>query len=126
MGIFDTSDAPKQQQIIAASPSSSPSLTPNQPQTQTQIVIQAPPKDLYQSDENADGLLIEAEPESSVPKGYALVPVSTLNEVVKIKNQKDEIERKEIELISKQNELSLAEKEKAIALKKKELEIDRK
>merc|ERR1712228_291176 len=116
--IFDTNNATKQQ-IIPSSPSSN-NETP-------QIVIQSPPKDLYQTDDNInDNLLIESEAESSVPKGYALVPVSTLNEVVNIKNQKDELQKKEIELISKQNELSLAEKEKAIALKKKEMEIERK
>merc|ERR1712228_730880 len=116
--IFDTNNATKQQ-IIPSTPSSN-NETP-------QIVIQSPPKDLYQTDDNInDNLLIESEAESSVPKGYALVPVSTLNEVVNIKNQKDELQKKEIELISKQNELSLAEKEKAIALKKKEMEIQRK
>jgi len=94
----------------------------------TQIVIQSPPKDLYKIDDNnqsTDGLLIEQQ-ESTVPQGYALVPVSTLNQVVKIKNQEQELQEKEIELISKENELTLAQKQTAMETKRKEMELEAK
>merc|ERR1712113_276664 len=89
-----------------------------------QIVIQQPPKDLYKTDDSKDNLLIEKKRESTVPKGYALVPVSTLNEVVNIKSKEEKLQAREIELAQKQNELTLAEKQKAIEAKKREMELE--
>eukprot|EP01084_Bolivina_argentea_P304527 525951_1 len=93
--------------------------------TQTRIVIQQPPNNLYNTDQSNDNLLIEKR-DSAVPKGYALVPVETLNEVVAIKNQEEKLQQKELLLVAKQNELSLAEKEVAMESKKREMELEAK
>eukprot|EP01084_Bolivina_argentea_P041512 76615_1 len=77
---------------------------------ETMIVIDEPPNDLY-TDKNSEKITVQ-ESESNVPKGYALVPVSTLNEVVNIKNQEKQLKEKQIEL-QKQNE----------SMKQKEIEI---
>merc|ERR1712087_223581 len=67
---------------------------------------------------------IEIEPtSSSVPKGYALVPVSQLADVVSVQKQQKDIEQKQIELISKENEIALTQKAMDIENQKKEMEL---
>lgn len=87
--------------------------------TPNQIVVHDPPSNLYQS----EGDEIMRSQSTTVPSGYALVPVATLKEVVDLKEQSQEIRKKEIELISKENELHLDRREMAMEIRRKEQEL---
>eukprot|EP01084_Bolivina_argentea_P229004 386625_1 len=113
--IFDTTE------ITPSNGEDAPPGTPTTPQ----IVIKTPPKDLYKTDEGSNGIVLESQ-ESGVPQGYALVPVTTLKEVVDIKKQSHELHKKELDLISKENELDLKKKQNSMDFEKKELELERK
>ena len=115
--------------VDTVSPSrGTPSPAAPSPAAPNQIAVHDPPSDLYQSANHRtanapDPNQSEGAVETAVPSGYALVPVATLNEVVDLKEQSQEIHRREIELISNHKEMAMQQQRMEMDIRRKEEEL---